>query len=50
MSGGETRRNDNEVKSENICYASISYKSTNDGAQVFGDESDPNVTYSTVRM
>ncbi|XP_029705137.1 uncharacterized protein isoform X2 [Takifugu rubripes] len=49
--GGETRRNDNEVKNEeNICYASISYQSTNGGAQVFGDESDPNVTYSTVRM
>eukprot|EP00066_Takifugu_rubripes_P020922 XP_011610188.1 PREDICTED: uncharacterized protein LOC105417538 isoform X2 [Takifugu rubripes] len=49
--GGETRRNDNEVKNEeNICYASISYKSTNGGAQVFGDEGDPNVTYSTVRM
>ncbi|XP_029705151.1 uncharacterized protein isoform X4 [Takifugu rubripes] len=49
--GGETRRNDNEVKNEeNICYASISYKNTNGGAQVFGDEGDPNVTYSTVRM
>ncbi|XP_056873330.1 uncharacterized protein LOC130516321 isoform X2 [Takifugu flavidus] len=35
---------------DNICYASISYKSTNGGAQVFGDEGDPNVTYSTVRM
>ncbi|XP_056873307.1 uncharacterized protein LOC130516306 isoform X9 [Takifugu flavidus] len=35
---------------ENICYASISYKSTNGGAQDFGDEGDPNVTYSTVTM
>ncbi|TWW68519.1 Fatty acid-binding protein, brain [Takifugu flavidus] len=46
--GDENRRNDNEVKNEeNICYASISYKSTNGGAQDFGDEGDHNVTYST---